>query len=84
MKKIFGEFGTHINWIFVISYFAVAIIAQILGGGWWYLLIALPISWLIKEKGRSPNWFYVAAIPILGFIVLLLLENRRKINAKDV
>ena len=67
----------HVNWIFVIFYFATAAIAQFLGGGWWYLLTALPISWLIEAKGRNQNWFFVGAIPILGFIILLLLENKK-------
>ena len=82
--KVFSKFARHINWIFVVIYFVAAAIAYLLGGGWFYLLVALPIVWIIEAKGRSLNWFYVAAIPILGFIILLLLENKKKVmEARD-
>ena len=67
----------HVNWIFVIFYFAAVGIAKTLGGGWWYLLGILPIVWIIDAKGRNQNWFLVGAIPILGFVILLLLENKK-------
>ena len=76
--KTLSNLATHINWIFVITYLASIVLAQTLGGKWWYLLATMPITWLIDAKGRSQNWFFVGAIPILGLVVLLALENKKK------
>lgn len=80
MKQALGRLATHVNWIFVITYLASIIVARTLGGEWWYLLGALPITWLIDAKGRSQNWFFVGILPVLGIIILLSLENRKKTN----
>jgi len=80
MRKTLSQLATHLNWIFIITYLASVILARALGGEWWYLLSTLPIAWLIDAKQRNQNWFFVGILPVLGLIILLSLENRKKVN----